>query len=197
VRVADSSGAVVISVGYRRAPEHRFPAAVDDSYAVMVWAAEHAAELGIDPNRVAVGGHAAGAGLAAAVSLMARDQEGPSIQFQLLNEPELDDRQQTWSARHFTDTPFMTHGKVGASGGHEARDLKLLGRELVSGRGVPTTSGLAAGAQLPAGPRLPGRGAELLEQAERRAEMWASLDPASLASQPFPVQQPGRRLVER
>jgi acetyl esterase len=118
VRVADSSGAVVVSVGYRRAPEHRFPAALDDAYAVMAWAAGHAAELGIDPERIAVGGHAAGAGLAAAVALRARDQQGPPIRYQLLSQPELDDRQETWSARSFTDTPFMTRDKVTASWRH-------------------------------------------------------------------------------
>jgi acetyl esterase/lipase len=118
VRVANGSGAVVISVGYRRAPEHRFPAALDDCYAAFAWTAEHAAELGIDPERIAVGGHAAGAGLAAAVALRARDEQGPSIRFQLLNQPELDDRQETWSARHFTDTPFMTREKVTASWRH-------------------------------------------------------------------------------
>ena len=118
VRVADGSGAVVISVGYRRAPEHRFPAALDDAYAVLAWTAEHAADLGIDPERIAVGGHAAGAGLAAAVALRARDQQGPPIRYQLLNQPELDDRQETWSARHFTDTPFMTRDKVAASWRH-------------------------------------------------------------------------------
>ena len=118
VRVAGGSGAVVVSVGYRRAPEHRFPAALDDAYAVLAWAAGHAAELGIDPGRIAVGGHAAGAGLAAAVALRARDQQGPPIRFQLLSQPELDDRQQTWSARNFTDTPFMTRAKVAASWRH-------------------------------------------------------------------------------
>jgi acetyl esterase/lipase len=118
VRVANGSGAVVISVGYRRAPEHRFPAALQDCYAVLSWAIEHAAALGIDPERVAVGGHAAGAGLAAAVALRARDEQGPPICFQLLNQPELDDRQETWSARHFTDTPFMTREKVAASWQH-------------------------------------------------------------------------------
>jgi acetyl esterase/lipase len=115
VRIANGSGAVVVSVGYRRAPEHRFPAAVDDAYAALVWTAEHAAELGIDPARIAVGGHAAGAGLAAAVALRARDEHGPRISFQLLNQPELDDRQETWSARQFTETPFMTRDKVTAS----------------------------------------------------------------------------------
>jgi acetyl esterase len=118
VRVADSSGAVVVSVGYRLAPEQRFPAALDDAYTVLTWAARHATELGIDPGRIAVGGHAAGAGLAAAVSLRARDQQGAPISFQLLSQPELDDRQETWSARNFTDTPFMTRGKVTASWRH-------------------------------------------------------------------------------
>jgi acetyl esterase len=118
VRVADGSGAVVISVGYRLAPEQRFPAALDDAYAALTWTAEHVAELGIEPGRIAVGGHAAGAGLAAAVALRARDQHGPVIAFQLLNEPELDDRQETWSARNFTDTPFMTRDKAAASWRH-------------------------------------------------------------------------------
>ncbi|MCD2198172.1 alpha/beta hydrolase [Actinomycetospora endophytica] len=118
VRVAQGSGAVVISVGYRRAPEDPFPAALDDAYAVMAWAAEHAGELGAGSDRVAVGGHAAGAGIAAAVALRARDRQGPPIGFQLLNQPQLDDSQQTWSARNFIDTPFMTHDKVAASWRH-------------------------------------------------------------------------------
>ncbi len=118
VRVADGSGAVVISVGYRRAPEQRFPAALDDACAVTAWTAGHAAGLGINPGRIAVGGHAAGAGLAAAAALRARDQLGPPIRFQLLNQPQLDDRQETWSARNFTDTPFMTRDKVTASWRH-------------------------------------------------------------------------------
>jgi acetyl esterase len=117
-RAADGAGAVVISVGYRRAPEHRFPAALDDAYAVLTWTAEHAAELGIDPARIAVGGHSAGAGLAAAVALRARDQQGPPICYQLLNQPELDDRQETWSARNFTDTPWMTRDKLAATWRH-------------------------------------------------------------------------------
>jgi acetyl esterase len=117
-RLADGSGAVVISVGYRRAPEHRFPAALDDAYAVLSWTAGHAADLGIDPERIAVGGHSAGAGLAAAVALRARDQDGPPIRFQLLNQPELDDRQETWSARHFTDTHWMNRDKIAATWRH-------------------------------------------------------------------------------
>jgi acetyl esterase len=117
-RLADGTGAVVVSVGYRRAPEHRFPAALDDAYAVLTWTAGHAAELGTDPARIAVGGHSAGAGLAAAVALRARDQQGPPIRFQLLNQPQLDDRQETWSARNFTDTPWMTRDKLAATWRH-------------------------------------------------------------------------------
>ncbi|MGV9273951.1 alpha/beta hydrolase [Streptomyces griseosporeus] len=105
-RIAAASGAVVISVGFRLAPEHPFPAAFDDAYAVLAWVAEHAAELGVDPGRIAVGGHSAGANLAAAIALRARDEQGPQVCFQLLNEPILDDRHDTWSARNFTATPW-------------------------------------------------------------------------------------------
>jgi acetyl esterase len=118
VRVADGSRAVVVSVGYRLAPEERYPAALDDAYAAVMWTAEHAADLGVDHGRIAVGGHASGAALAAAVALRARDEQGPRICFQLLSQPELDDRQQTWSARTFTDTPFMTRDKVTVSWRH-------------------------------------------------------------------------------
>jgi len=139
VRVAGGSGAVVVSVGYRRAPEHRFPAALDDAYGVLTWAAGHAAELGIDQGRIAVGGHAAGAGLAAAVALRARDQQGPPIRFQLLSQPELDDRQQTWSARNFTGTPFMTRAKVTASWRH------YLGSAAASPYAAPARAGDLSG----------------------------------------------------
>ncbi|WP_145926546.1 alpha/beta hydrolase [Amycolatopsis orientalis] len=115
IRIADGAGAVVISVGYRRAPEHPYPAALDDVYAVLTWVAENAAELGIDPERIAVGGHSAGANLAAAVALRARDEQGPAIRFQVLNEPGLDDRLETWSARNFTDTPWLYRDKVARS----------------------------------------------------------------------------------
>ncbi len=111
-RLANGSGATVISVGYRLAPEHRFPAALDDVYAVLTWTAEHAAELGVDPDRIAVGGHSAGGGIAAATALRARDQQGPPICFQLLNQPGLDDRLESWSARNFTDTPWFYRDKA-------------------------------------------------------------------------------------
>ncbi|MFF2570249.1 alpha/beta hydrolase [Streptomyces sp. NPDC058084] len=117
-RIAAGSGAVLVSVGYRLAPEDPFPAALDDAYAVLEWTAAHAAELGVDPGRIAVGGHSAGGGLAAAVALRARDEQGPAIRFQLLNQPQLDDRQETWSQRNFTDTPWIDRDKAAASWRH-------------------------------------------------------------------------------
>jgi acetyl esterase len=116
--VAGGSGAVVVSVGYRQAPEHRFPAALDDTYAVLTWVARQAADLGIDADRIAVGGHSAGANLAAAVALRARDQQGPPIRFQLLNQPTLDDRQETWSQRNFTSTPWSDRDTITAAWRH-------------------------------------------------------------------------------
>ncbi|MGC4941681.1 alpha/beta hydrolase [Kribbella sp. DT2] len=108
----------MISVAYRLAPENPFPAAFDDAYAVLHWTAEHAAELGIDPGRIAVGGHSAGAGIAAGVALRARDEQGPAIRFQLLNQPSLDDRQETWSAQNFTDTPWFNRARATSAWGH-------------------------------------------------------------------------------
>ncbi|WP_184676138.1 alpha/beta hydrolase [Saccharothrix violaceirubra] len=85
-------GAVGVSVEYRLAPEHPAPAAVEDCYAGLVWFAEHAAELGVDPSRIVVMGASAGGGLSAGVSLLARDRQGPAIAGQLLQCPMIDDR---------------------------------------------------------------------------------------------------------
>ncbi len=85
---------------------------------MLVWVSEQAERLGVDPERIAVGGHSAGGGLAAGVALSSRDRGGPAIRFQLLNQPGLDDRQRTWSARNFTDTPWMDRDKVTAAWRH-------------------------------------------------------------------------------
>lgn len=96
------AGCATISVGYRLAPEHRFPAAVDDCYAATCWVAEHAAELQVDPDRLAVGGDSAGGNLAAAVTLLARDG-GPTLVHQLLVYPNTDYLADTPSRRENTD----------------------------------------------------------------------------------------------
>lgn len=90
---------VVVSVAYRLAPEHPYPAGVEDCYAGLRWVAEHAADIGGDPARVVVAGGSAGGGLAAALALMTRDRGGPGIVGQLAMCPMLDDRNDTPSAR--------------------------------------------------------------------------------------------------
>jgi acetyl esterase len=79
--------AIVVSVDYRLAPEHPFPAAVDDAWAALRWVGAHAADLGGDPSRIAVAGDSAGGNLAAVMALRARDAGGPPLVFQLLWYP--------------------------------------------------------------------------------------------------------------
>lgn len=85
-------GIRVLTIDYRLAPEHPHPAPFDDCYAGLVWMVEHAESLGIRPDRIIVGGASAGGGLAAAVTIAARDRNGPRIRGQLLDYPMLDDR---------------------------------------------------------------------------------------------------------
>ena len=96
------AGAVVVSVDYRLAPEHPFPAALEDCYAALQWLAA-AAELRVDARRIAIGGVSAGGNLAAATALLARDRGGPALCLQFLLVPGLDDRHVTPSSREVTD----------------------------------------------------------------------------------------------
>ena len=85
--LANRAAAAVVSVDYRLAPEHKYPAAAEDAYAAVVWLAEHGAQWGADPARIAVGGDSAGGNLAAVAALMARDRGGPELRAQVLIYP--------------------------------------------------------------------------------------------------------------
>jgi len=96
---------VVVCVEYRLAPENPFPAALTDCYRVLEFLWAESRTLNLDRDFLAVGGSSAGANLAAAIALLARDRSGPKIRFQMLLIPALDDRLETPSAREFTDVP--------------------------------------------------------------------------------------------
>jgi acetyl esterase/lipase len=93
-----SLGLVGVSVDYRLAPETPYPGPLDDCYDALQWTVDHAAELGIDPNRLGLFGVSAGGGLAASLALLVRDRGELPLGFQMLESPMLDDRQQTRSS---------------------------------------------------------------------------------------------------
>ncbi|MFJ8935225.1 alpha/beta hydrolase [Streptomyces sp. NPDC102365] len=101
----DEFGAVVVSVDYRLAPEFTGTTPVEDCYQGLLWIAEHAEDLGIDPGRIIVAGASAGGGLAAGVALLARDLGGPAIAGQILICPMLDHRNTSVSSRQYAGGP--------------------------------------------------------------------------------------------
>ena len=109
--LANRAHCAVISVGYRLAPEHRFPAAVYDCAAAVRWVAADAADIGVDPNRIAVGGDSAGGNLAAAVTLLCRDS-GPALVHQLLVYPNTDFGADTASLRESVDPLLFNRTSV-------------------------------------------------------------------------------------
>ena len=114
-RLVNAIDAVVVSVDYRLAPEHRWPAAADDAAAALQWVADHADELGIDPSRLAVAGDSAGGNLSAVAALMARDQGGPRLAFQLLVYPVIDlsaTRAEHASQRENAEGYFLTTAQM-------------------------------------------------------------------------------------
>ena len=127
-RYVARSGVSMLSVEYRLAPEHPHPTPVEDAYAGLVWLAENAERLGVDPDRLAVMGDSAGGGLAAGLAILARDRGGPRLTHQLLIYPMLDDRNTTpdpqivpfagWS---YDDNITGWDALLGA--GHEQREV--------------------------------------------------------------------------
>jgi acetyl esterase len=110
--LARQAEARVLSVDYRRAPEYRFPAAIEDAFAAFRFAVAHAVELGADPARVAVGGDSAGGNLAAGVARLAAADGGPAPAFQLLFYPWLDLSSKRDSYRLFGDGFYLTEGEL-------------------------------------------------------------------------------------
>lgn len=99
---------VVVSVEYRLAPEHPFPAPVEDCYAALKWLATHTGELGVAPARIAIGGASAGGGLAAGLALLTRDRGEVELAFQLLIYPMIDDRNVAPASETLSDTFVWT-----------------------------------------------------------------------------------------
>jgi acetyl esterase len=112
-KLAHEGELIVISIDYRLAPEHRFPAAVDDAIAATRWIAGNAAALGIDAKRLVVGGDSAGGNLAAVVSLAARDGDGPDIAGQMLVYPATDFSRKHASHREPETSILLTHSVIG------------------------------------------------------------------------------------
>lgn len=104
--LADRADVTTVVVDYRLAPEYPYPAALEDSYAVLQWAAAEGNRYGIDADRLGVLGESAGGGLAAALSLVVRDRGGPRLSAQFLDAPTIDDRLDTPSMRELVDTPM-------------------------------------------------------------------------------------------
>ncbi|WP_433859345.1 alpha/beta hydrolase [Streptomyces kronopolitis] len=117
-RIADLVGAVVVSPDYRLAPEDPFPAGLEDCYATLEWTADHATELGIDTDRIGVGGFSCAGALATGLALLSRDRQGPAVCYVYLLFPQLDDRLETVSAQMFVDTPMLDRPNLVVSWKH-------------------------------------------------------------------------------
>ena len=105
--LAAAAGCKVVSVDYRLAPEHPFPAAIEDAYAAVKWVEANAPAIGVDANKIAIGGDSAGGNISAVVCQMARQKNGPAIDFQLLLYPATQLRAKTESRQKFIDDPVL------------------------------------------------------------------------------------------
>ena len=134
---AARAGCAVISADYRLAPEFTYRESVADAFAALRWLADHAEELGVDPERIAIGGASAGGGLAAGLALYNRDHGGPPVAFQLLIYPMLDDTHDTPSGHEVADSRVW----------HRAVSLKAWRMYLGEGYGTERVSPYAAAAR--------------------------------------------------
>ncbi|WP_408842837.1 alpha/beta hydrolase [Acidibrevibacterium fodinaquatile] len=125
-QIANGSGGAVVSVDYRLAPEHKFPAAVEDAIAATAWIAAHGATLGIDTARLAVGGDSAGGNLAAVVALDARDRDGPKLIQQTLIYPATESTMSHPSHERFAEGLLLTRPTMKWFLGHYLRGAEDL-----------------------------------------------------------------------
>jgi acetyl esterase len=140
--IANAAGCIVVSVDYRLAPEHKFPAAADDAYQATCWVAKNGACLGGDGAPVAVGGTSAGGNLAAVVALMARDRGGPTLACQLLTVPVTDRESATESYCENGQGYVLTDEEMGWFWDHYLAAPEDGGHPYASPLRAPDSSGL-------------------------------------------------------
>jgi acetyl esterase len=151
-KLADEAQLIVISVDYRLAPEHKFPAAVDDAMAATKWIAGNAKQFGIDASRLMVGGDSAGGNLAAVVAIAARDGDGPSIAGQVLIYPATDSAMTHPSHREPETSILLTHSVIKwfrdhyLGGAADAADWRASPARATTLSGLPPAYVLTAGA---------------------------------------------------
>jgi acetyl esterase len=127
------SGAVVISVDYRLAPEHKFPAAVEDGHAVTIWVAANAERLGIDANHLGIGGDSAGGNLATVIAMRCRNAGGPPLALQVLIYPVTDmSSSETASCREMAEGYFLGRAEMAWFAGHYLSSPEVARNEEVS-----------------------------------------------------------------
>ena len=135
IEFARSLGLIVVSVDYRLAPAHPFPAALDDAWAAFNWMTNHSQKLALDPTRIAIGGASAGGGLAAALAQMACDRGGIQPTFQLLVYPMLDERTVLWE--DIQDKDFLVWPRSSNRFGWESYLGLICGEDRVPSYAVP------------------------------------------------------------
>src|SRR5581483_9877177 len=151
-KLAEEGQLIVISVDYRLAPEHKFPAAVDDALAATAWIADHAKELGIDAARLRVGGDSAGGNLAAVVAISSRDGKGPPISGQVLIYPATDFAMSHPSHREPETSILLTHSVIRwfrdhyLNGAADGEDWRASPARVQNLSGLPPAYILTAGA---------------------------------------------------